>query len=397
MKFSFITIDQPVGRFYITKINAEILIPISQSETRTPYNSTGIQRKLNMERVQAIAKYCELRTAMFPTPIILSANSEYFTFYSDKNEKQEFDNLESGFFEIDIDMITQDQKFFSIVDGQHRLAGIARSGIAKAFDLLVMFVFDTQAYQDAEIFSTINLNQKQVSKSLVYDLYGLTDEITVEKFAHEIIKALNTLDSSSLKGRIKMLGYKTDSFSELGTPIKQYVSQAALVDELLPLISQNINEDNGYVKNGQAIKNPNDQKLILRKYFYEDDLYSLLTVLIGFYNAWMEIIRKHFDEDTIIFKTIGFIASVAIFKELYKRLENVGILFNRIPDSSDRIVDGELHIDKHLIEEYKISFLRMMDNFNFKEIDINSISSSRSGVKKIVNILIKDMLAKENK
>lgn len=386
MKFNFITIDQPAGRFYVSKINANILIPISQSDTRTPYNSTGIQRKLNMSRVKEIAKYCEEKSAMFPTPIILSADSNYFNFYSESNTKMEYTNIESGFLEIDDGKIIQDKKFLSIVDGQHRLSGIDESGMAQEFDLLVMFVFDTEAYQDAEIFSIINRNQKQVSKSLVYDLYGLTDEMTVEKFSHEIVQALNSVEISVLKGRIKMLGYKTDSFNEDGKSIKQYVSQATLVDELIPMISKNIAQDNGLIKNGQAIQNINDGKLILRKYFYDDNLYDIQAKLIGFYNAWIEIIRKHFKEDTIIFKTIGFIASLYIFKLLFSRLKNdenivdhtwVGVNMN----------SEDSYINKELINKYKVQFMGVIEELNFDSIDINSISSSRSGAKKIYDLL----------
>lgn len=388
MKFNFITIDQPAGRFYVSKINANILIPISQSDTRTPYNSTGIQRKLNMSRVKEIAKYCEEKSAMFPTPIILSADSNYFNFYSESNTKMEYTNIESGFLEIDDGKIIQDKKFLSIVDGQHRLSGIDESGMAQEFDLLVMFVFDTEAYQDAEIFSIINRNQKQVSKSLVYDLYGLTDEMTVEKFSHEIVQALNSVEISVLKSRIKMLGYKTDSFNEDGKSIKQYVSQATLVDELIPMISKNIAQDNGLIKNGQAIQNINDGKLILRKYFYDDNLYDIQAKLIGFYNAWIEIIRKHFKEDTIIFKTIGFIASLYIFKLLFSRLENdenivdhtwVGVNMN----------SEDSYINKELINKYKVQFMGLIEELNFNSIDINSISSSRSGAKKIYDLLTK--------
>lgn len=386
MKFNFITIDQPAGRFYVSKINANILIPISQSDTRTPYNSTGIQRKLNMSRVKEIAKYCEEKSAMFPTPIILSADSNYFNFYSESNTKMEYTNIESGFLEIDDGKIIQDKKFLSIVDGQHRLSGIDESGMAQEFDLLVMFVFDTEAYQDAEIFSIINRNQKQVSKSLVYDLYGLTDEMIVEKFSHEIVQALNSVEISVLKGRIKMLGYKTDSFNEDGKSIKQYVSQATLVDELIPMISKNIAQDNGLIKNGQAIQNINDGKLILRKYFYDDNLYDIQAKLIGFYNAWIEIIRKHFKEDTIIFKTIGFIASLYIFKLLFSRLKNdenivdhtwVGVNMN----------SEDSYINKELINKYKVQFMGLIEELKFDSIDINSISSSRSGAKKIYDLL----------
>lgn len=390
MKFNFITIDQPAGRFYISKINANILIPISQSDTRSPYNSTGIQRKLNVARVKEIAKYCEEKTAMFPTPIILSADSKYFNFYSNNDIEMKYTNIESGFLVIDNEKIIQDKKFLSIVDGQHRLAGINESGRGEEFDLLVMFVFDTEAYQDAEIFSIINRNQKQVSKSLVYDLYGLTDEMTVEKFSHEIVQALNSVENSVLKDRIKMLGYKTDNFNEKGKCIKQYVSQATLVDELIPMISKNIAEDNGLIKNGQAIQNIDDNRLILRRYFYNDDLYNIQAKIIGFYNAWIEIIREKFEEDTIIFKTVGFIASLFIFKLLFEKLENndenivdnTGFYINMNSDNS--------YIDKGLIDKYKYQFMGLIEGLNFDSIDINSISSSRSGAKKIYDLLTKD-------
>lgn len=388
MKFNFITIDQPAGRFYISKINANILIPISQSDTRTPYNSTGIQRKLNMNRVKEIAKYCEEKSAMFPTPIILSADSDYFNFYSDDNKEMEYTNIESGFLDINNEKIIRDKKFLSIVDGQHRLAGINESGMAQEFDLLVMFVFDTEAYQDAEIFSIINRNQKQVSKSLVYDLYGLTDEMTVEKFSHEIVQALNSVEFSLLKGRIKMLGYKTDNFNEDGKSIKQYVSQATLVDELIPMISKNVVDDNGLIKNGQAVQNPNDDKLILRKYFYDDNLYDVQAKLIGFYNAWIEVIRKYFREDTIIFKTVGFIASLSIFKSFYSRLENDEKIAGRTWIGVNMNSDSS-YIDIELINRYKSQFTKLMEGLNFDLIEVDSISSSRSGAKKIYDLLTK--------
>lgn len=389
MKFNFITIDQPAGRFYVSKINANILIPISQSDTRTPYNSTGIQRKLNMNRVKEIARYCEEKSAMFPTPIILSADSDYFNFYSDDNKEMEYTNIESGFLEINNEKIIRDKKFLSIVDGQHRLAGINESGMAKEFDLLVMFVFDTEAYQDAEIFSIINRNQKQVSKSLVYDLYGLTDEMTVEKFSHEIVKALNSVKISVLKDRIKMLGYKTDSFNEDGKSIKQYVSQATLVDELMPMISNDITKDNGLIKKGQAIQNIDDGKLILRRYFYYDDLYNTQAILIGFYNAWVEIIRKRFEEDTIIFKTIGFIASLSIFKLLFERIANDENMVDHTWIDANMNSDNS-YIDEGLVYKYKVQFMGLIEELNFDSIDINSISSSRSGAKKIYDLLTED-------
>lgn len=345
---------------------------------------------LNTARVKEISQYCKTETAMFPTPIILSADSKYFNFYSNNldHDRLEYTNIETGFLEIDDEKIIQEQKFLSIVDGQHRLAGIHESGRAHDFDLLVMFVFDTEAYQDAEIFSIINRNQKQVSKSLVYDLYGLTDEMTVEKFSHEIVQALNSVELSVLKGRIKMLGYKTDSFNEDGKKIKQYVSQATLVDELIPMISNAVVRDNEAIKNGEAIQDPNNEKLILRKYFYDNNLYDIQAKLIGFYNAWIEKIQKQFKEDTIIFKTVGFIASLFVFKSLSNRLENEENILdysfaNSNMNNEDSYIDGEL------INKYKIQFMELIEELSFDSIDINSISSSRSGATKLYNLLTK--------
>ena len=404
-EFGFFTIDQPAGRYYISKISADVIIPLSQSDTRSPYNSTGIQRKLNKERVREIAKYCELGNAMFPTPIILSADSQYFTFRGKNREPLDFADIESGFLEIDIEKMKEDEKFLSIVDGQHRLAGIDESGMAECFDLLVMFVFDTQAYEDAEIFSIINRNQKQVSKSLVYDLYGLTSDMTVEKFSHEIVKALNTVNYSKLRNRIKMLGYKSDNFNEKNKEVKQYVSQAALVDELILMISKDIVTDNKYVKEGRAIENPmGDKRLILRTHFYDDNLYLIQAELIGFYNVWLEQLKKFFSEDTIMYKTIGFIASLEVFRYLYNETKDKDISKKRIENDSEEedenkanMNDTGAYIDKDLIHKFEMKYRNLMRELNFKAIKIDRISSSKSGAKRIFEILISGKREKEYK
>lgn len=398
MKCKFVAIDQPVGRFYVTTINAKDLIPLCQSNKRDPYNSTGIQRKLDVDRVRDIEKYCKRGNAMFPTPIILSAKSDYFKFYIgqssiDPSEKNvEYKDISSGSFEIDNEKLIEEKGFFSIVDGQHRLAGIDASNKAEDFDLLVMFVFDTQAFQDAEIFSVINRNQKQVSKSLVYDLYGLTDEITVEKFAHEIVKSLNKIELSYLKGRIKMLGYKVDGFKNDNR--KQYVSQAAIVDELLPMISKDINLDNECVKKGQAIDKPyGNGKQPLRKYFYDDDLVGIQVRLIGFFNAWIDKIGGKFKEEDIIFKTVGFIASLEIFKNIDltedKLDEDLKIDVSNLNDIKKVEWDNELTDKvKKSIKYYQSKYKEKMDSLAFDSLEIKYISSSRSGAAKIYKHLL---------
>ena len=125
-KYRFTSIKQPAGKFYLSKMLASKLIPISQSNVRTPYNSTGIQRLLSQKRIEDIAKFCEDESAMFPTPIIVSAKSNVISFYDDKGKSLENDflSLENGFLLVDSEKIKKNNLYFSIVDGQHRLAGI---------------------------------------------------------------------------------------------------------------------------------------------------------------------------------------------------------------------------------------------------------------------------------
>lgn len=394
-RYQFIAMDQPAGRFYITKINASKLIPISQSKERDPYNSTGIQRKLNLDRVKEIAKYCESPTAMFPTPIILSGKSDYFSFYSSNEnmiKNAEYVNLNSGFIEIDSERIIANNDFLSIVDGQHRLAGIENSDDCTRFDLLVMFIFDTENYEDAEIFSVINRNQKQVSKSLVYDLYGLSDDMTVEKFAHEIVKALNTSVHSSLKGRIKMLGYKIDNFDTSSNDNIQYVSQGALVDRLLPMISKNSTMatlDNQNLRNGNILENGNESQ-ILRRYLIQDNLAMAQIQVISFFNAWLSFLEHRDFENTIMFKTVGFIAGLNIYKKIYKEVENnEEVLGTSFYDINDRDIFEYNSNVELIINKLRNSYYRKLEEMNIQDLEIDKISSSLSGANYIEKTLLR--------
>ncbi|SFG78033.1 DGQHR domain-containing protein [Oribacterium sp. WCC10] len=394
--YMFITVDQPAGRFYVTTINASVLIPISQSQTRTPYNTTGIQRMLLSDRVSSIATYCKGTEAMFPTPIILSGDSKYFRFYkglstdyslTEKNiEDVEYANLDAGYLTIDSDAIIRDHRFLSIVDGQHRLAGISESGLANKFDLLVMFVFDTEAAQDAEIFSIINRNQKQVSKSLVYDLYGLNDNPTVERFAHEVVKAMNSLEYSSMQYCIKMLGYKTDNYNDSGELVPQLVSQGSLMSELMKLITKDSTKDNLLTSEGQMIRfEAGDEKRVFRRYYAYDELVLMQAHCIAFFNAWIKQLDLcSFSRNSIMYKTIGFVAGT---KTLQIAFNELVASFTGERSYSGQNMNNEEFDGKALVEQYESIYSKYLGTLNFSDIRVESISSSQSGAKKIVDIL----------
>lgn len=394
--YLFITVDQPAGRFYVATINASELIPISQSDTRTPYNTTGIQRALLPNRVSDIAQYCQKAEAMFPTPIILSGDSKYFKFFqgiSDDMDNIEdmipdnYTNLKSGVLMIDSEAIIREEKFLSIVDGQHRLAGIDKSGRAANFDMLVMFVFDTEAEQDAEIFSVINRNQKQVSKSLVYDLYGLTETSSVEKFAHEIVKAINNMTYSIMNKRIKMLGYKTDNFDDDGEYVPQFVSQGALVDEFIRLISKNSGIDNRIIAEGRRIEIEDGDKIrIFRRFYADDNLVLAQAHAIAFFNAWINKLNCYETfKQTIMFKTIGFVAGVRLLQYAFNEIFDYSVYQS---DYSGQNIN-DIDVGEELVFKYEHEYKTYLNGLFFEGIDIATISSSQSGAKKILDTLLK--------
>ena len=67
-------INQPIGSFYVGKIDSSVLIQISKVSRRS--NNSGTQRELQENRVKEIAKYCEDPDATFPTPVVISIKSD---------------------------------------------------------------------------------------------------------------------------------------------------------------------------------------------------------------------------------------------------------------------------------------------------------------------------------
>ncbi|MEH7114934.1 DGQHR domain-containing protein [Neobacillus niacini] len=138
----------------------------------------------HVKRVKSIREYSETNDAIFSTSIIISGSNEYVS-------------ISENILYIDVDFIKDNDDFFSIVDGQHRLVGISESSAAEKFTLPVILIFNTNAPEDAQIFSSINGNQKPVPKSLIYDLFSYADQRSLERTSHIIGKELNNNNNES--------------------------------------------------------------------------------------------------------------------------------------------------------------------------------------------------------
>lgn len=349
IEFKYFLIEQPVGKLYLGALKAKDIDEISAAQTRTAYNQEGIQRKIIDSRKKDIALYAKGEDAIFPTPIVLSASTKYIKFN------------ENGVLEINDEQIKYDKRYFSIIDGQHRLEGIKEAGMLDFYTLPVIMILDTIVEQDAEIFVTINGNQRSVSKSLLYDLFGLSEKRTVEKVCHTIIKALNKDEESRIRHSIKMLGYR-DELSKSAT-----VSQATMVDSLIKLITNNTKKDNACLKVNKNLEPLDPNKYIFREFFVAKEDAVIYKILRNYFNAWTD---ARLDTESIgevsLDKSVGYMASFYLLRAVYLK----GILSN---DASEEFFYKNLKI---ILERFR------------ENNDAKKYSSSESGAKEMFKDLV---------
>lgn len=361
--------EQPIGDMFLVKMPAKDVAGISASNMRKSYNDhTGIQRKLDKNRIKLIAEFCQTKDAMFPTPIILSASSDYFL----------IDTVEET---IKIPEIREDEaKFCSIVDGQHRLEGLKQSGKIDKFDLLVAFVFDTDPSKDAYLFKIINGNQKPVSTSLIYDLYGLSKSRTVEKTCNKVMQILNGNDpkmETKLDGKIKMLGYK-DQFSQTGI-----VSQATMIKNLMKLITDRSERDNIDIEFGRELKQLDSRKYIFRDDFIKGNDEFIIRENVDFFNSWLKSLSEvkekyNLNEYKQFEKTIGFSVSYRILRILYVDWEDSKKYISRYIE--DRYLKKDYYPTGNRKDFYNLILSDMFAKFFELKLNNNVYSSSESGV-----------------
>ena len=195
MKIPYIRVKQKGEIFFVTKLKASFLKDHVVFHFRDPYlryqsseenekvqdyitkiikkgidlksSDEGIQRRLQIGRINDIKKYIESNTSnFFPNSILLSVDVTKINDFEDQYTQTE--ENEFGYFEFPDDLK------FSVVDGQHRLAGlfISDDKIVDDFELVAVLLFNISISTAAKLFSEINGRQKPVNKSLIYDLYS---------------------------------------------------------------------------------------------------------------------------------------------------------------------------------------------------------------------------------
>lgn len=176
----FIEVKQARRVFFLTALPASVLVKISYAAVRRQDEEEGaVQRVLNQSRIAGIKTFA-LQNGDFPATIALNWVGEPLEF-------------EQG--QLVIPDVTRSAQ---ILDGQHRVAGLGEAIKERpelASQMIPVSIYsDLDTRECANIFLSINTEQKPVPKSLVYDLYGIASAELIDQAvdrARDITISLN--------------------------------------------------------------------------------------------------------------------------------------------------------------------------------------------------------------
>lgn len=150
------------------------------------------------------------------------------------------------------------------------------------FEVAVSIFIGPDDATEAMIFSTVNLAQTKVNKSLVYDLFSLAKSRSPEKTCHEIVVALDRMEESPFQNRIKRLGVATEGrFGET-------LSQATIVKGILPYITNDPVADRDRGKRfgfWDPVLQRDSNRRIFYEFFRRNEDAKILNTLLNYFNA----------------------------------------------------------------------------------------------------------------
>lgn len=326
--FDCVEVRQNIGVYYSGVISAYDLIGISWADVRRIEKDRdfesflGIQRPLDPKRVKEISGYVTTRDACFPTSVILSVSGRCAEFSGGKLTLR---NNTVG----DLDERVIFGKVASVLDGQHRIEGL-RAGLKDAdlrdFLVPVSVFVDIDVSEQAYIFSTVNLAQTKVNRSLVYDLFELSKSPSPQKYAHNIAVVMDRYDGGPLHKRIKRLGSATPG------RYGETITQAAFVESLLVYLSPDANADRDLYRRGKKLERPD--YLLLKKHIFRGMMIdgnesSIAEVIYNYFSAVKNKWPLAWDDEGrggVLNKTNGFKALMRFLRPVYLNIAKPGLV-----------------------------------------------------------------------
>jgi DGQHR domain-containing protein len=209
-------------------IRARDLVQISYASVRNRDDEIGaVQRLLNPRRIDSIKDFT-LKGGDYPNCIILNWVDDKHTLTIDK----------------DTILVPIKDRVAQIIDGQHRVEGIREAIKSKPeigkLEIPVAFYQHLSTQECADIFLSINTEQKPVQRSLVFDLYDVASAHVVDPAAvraRDIATRLNEQDASPFKELIRFPNTEVVKGSSKGKKIAG-VDLSTIVTSLKPLVEE---------------------------------------------------------------------------------------------------------------------------------------------------------------
>lgn len=325
VSFLCLKASQPIGDFFVGVISYRILREIASFDVRRVLQTDrdverylGIQRPLNDARVEDLQTYVQFYDAAFPTSIILAIDPECAAYDEEKHEMTLSNYLpKDGSTPIFFKQIAR------VLDGQHRIAGLFKYD-GDDFDLSVTLFVGIDIAEQAQIFSTVNLEQTKVNKSLAYDLFALANSRSPQKTCHNVVVALDQDEKSPFYKRIKRLGRATEG------RYGETLTQATFVEALMRYISDAPRSDRDILLRGGKIAPANADELTkfpLRNLFIAGRDLDIAQIMWNYFDAvrltWTAA-WNFGGRGLILNKTNGFRALMRVFRPTYLFLANPG-------------------------------------------------------------------------
>lgn len=285
-----IKLVQPIGEFYISSINSKTLCDITYFDVRRILKGErdfesylGIQRPLVDKRVKEISHYVNTIDACFPTAVIIAIPGACAKYDEVKNIMTLSNYLKPK----EGEQVIFYKDIAKVLDGQHRIEGL-RAFQGKEFDVNISIFVEADIADQAYLFSTVNLAQTKVNRSLVYDLFELARSRSPQKTCHNIVVALDHNEKSPFYKRIKRLGAATEGREE------ETITQATFVQSLLMYICKNQLQqqaDRDFYKRGRVPEKATGEEsknLIFRNMFIDEQDIQIADVVYNYFDAVKE-------------------------------------------------------------------------------------------------------------
>lgn len=363
---SAILVKQPLGEFYIARLPARLLLEVAfsdvlkavgTSDAERPYTLDGTQREPQQKRLTQIGAYIDRDDSAFPNAIIIAANirpedglveeapadeTELATLPGASDAEIAFAATSGAKVDRRWTVIEREDgcailriptpaKLAAVVDGQHRLWGFTYAKVLERLDMelsCAIYMDIPKPYQ-AQLFATINSNQKRVDKSLTYELFGynIEDEDpeywAPDKLAVFLTRRLGADPESPLNKRISIAPRKDTVLLERLKASDWKVSTAVVVDGILRLITSNPKADANFMltpdrstREKLAAPTARKDRSPLRPAFIAKQDAVIYQLVLNYLTACDQLFWQKAKPQSFITKTVGVQALFDILRKL---------------------------------------------------------------------------------